>query len=80
MKKTIAQILTISAAFFAVGIASAAETNKEENSGGGVLICIDWETKDLMRSGAWESCPSKSSPFYINASGVEGKKRIRHSR
>jgi hypothetical protein len=26
-----------------------------------------------MRSGAWESCPSKSSPFYINASGVEGK-------
>ena len=38
-----------------------------------MLICIDWETKDLMRSGAWESCPSKSSPFYINASGVEGK-------
>lgn len=38
-----------------------------------MLICIDWESKDLMRSGAWESCPSKSSPFYVNASGVEGK-------
>jgi hypothetical protein len=26
-----------------------------------------------MRSGAWDTCPNKSSPFYVNASGVPGK-------
>ena len=73
MKNKLFTGLTFVGLMATVGVATAAPSQEADNSGGGVLICIDWETKDLMRSGAWEICPSKSSPFYVNASGVEGK-------
>jgi hypothetical protein len=70
MKNKLIAGLTFVGLMATVGVATAAPSQEADNSGGGGgLFCIDWETKDLMRSG----CPSKSSPFYINASGVEGK-------
>ena len=75
MKKTLIAGMTIAGLIATVGVAIALPNTEADNSppGEGLLICIDWQTKNLMRSGAWDSCPSKSSPFFINASGAEGK-------